>query len=72
MQLIPSSPSVAHLGSLQAPVRDMLQPESSCKPATVAPRLHAYTGRDAAALMETRPVLLGGEGARTSQRSEVE
>lgn len=43
-------------------------PVPFCKPAAVAPRLRVYVGRDAAALMGTRPVSSGGEGARTPQR----
>jgi hypothetical protein len=68
--LVPASGAVAvaHLGVHSALAGSTPPQASPCKPAADAPRLRVYAGRDAAALMGTRPVLSGGEGARTPQR----
>jgi hypothetical protein len=68
MQAIPSLVRAAQLGARPVFIASEPQQAPSCKPATDAPRLRVYAGRDAAALMGTRPVSSGGEGARTPQR----
>ncbi|HJV82449.1 hypothetical protein [Noviherbaspirillum sp.] len=70
--MVPTSGVVvaAHLGVHSALAGSVPLQVFPCKPAAVAPRLRVYAGRDAAALMGTRPGVSGGEGARTPQRTD--